>query len=763
VHLLQKHLAFCLFWAALSFPGIVHAEAVSIERTTVDGKNTSPATVEEQAQTGDRDAESKQAQRLIWFLLLCCFLLLGGVLAVHRYLQRIIRRKTQQLGKIARQLDDQLRFQRSLLEALPMPVFIKDTNLRYIGANNTFTHIFDKELTEVIGQTAADLTNPTFASAYAEKDRELLKNGGTQIYDFKVQDARGRERHFVFHKALFKEADGKTGGIVGAMLDVTEERLAREQLQASESKFRLLAESSSDVILLNDTTGRTAYVSPSVQEVLGYSAEEFMGRQPEEFILQADADIPRQAIPELIEKGKTSFELRAKHKSGKTIHLEVIAILLDDEEKLHPRRVLNVMRDISRRKEEERCLREAYHQAEQASRAKSEFLALMSHEIRTPMNGIMGMAQILQIRLEEEENLKMLDTILSCGSHLTHVLDQILNLSRIEATSLEIEEAPFSLRPLLQEISTTHRVAIAAKGLEFTADIAPDCKDLLIGDPVRLRQILDNLLHNAAKFTHCGSIALEVRAGKQDSGRQRVLFTVSDTGIGIAGRDLPKLFQPFSQVDASVSRMYEGSGLGLVICKRLAKLMGGDITLRSEPGKGSRFTAVLEFKILKENDSERLPDERDSFFRTSASLRAKFAQKDSPSSARKLPSRILLVEDNQVNALVIEEMLGEWGITCTHAANGQAALEAFAEEKPQLILLDLQMPDMDGYAVLRELRRRSLANGATKPFVVALTAHQLPEDRERCEEAGFDSFLAKPVSFQQLEEVLDRACVASLG
>jgi signal transduction histidine kinase/ActR/RegA family two-component response regulator len=392
-----------------------------------------------------------------------------------------------------------------------------------------------------------------------------------------------------------------------------------------------------------------------------------------------------------------------------------------------------------------RRVRQARKAAERANSAKSEFLANMSHEIRTPLNGIVGMAELLARTVLDKEQREMTDVIRSSSETLISIVGGILDFSRIEAGSVQVESIPFDLHASVEGVVKLLAPRAHSKGLVFETAIAPNVPRMVYGDPLRIQQVLTNLLANAIKFTEKGRVRLEVSLGGDSAHPPAVLFRIGDTGVGIDAKTVGRLFTPFTQADSAATRKYGGLGLGLAISHRLVSLMGGSIGVKSEPGSGSTFWFLLPLGSMQAG-SAGLPEPQPAA--AVPPLPGRPAQAPAPIR------RILIVEDNPVNQIVARRAVRALGYAAEIVSGGEAALEAWGRDSFDLILMDCQMPDMDGYEAAAEIRRRE--DRTARVPIVAMTANTIAGDEEKCRASGMDDYLPKPVRLAVLARTLER-------
>ncbi|MEN6493944.1 MAG: PAS domain S-box protein [Thermoguttaceae bacterium] len=547
--------------------------------------------------------------------------------------------------------------------------------------------------------------------------------------------------------------------LLAVVRDISDRRRAETALHASEERYRELVEETDDFVVEVEPQGRYTYVNHMAEKVLGIPPSECLGQPAFSFVHPDDrAETERQFCDWVRDpRAHMAFENRLIHRSGQVHHM-LWAINVHRDETGEVVAVRGIGRDITDRKLAEqtlqnytvvlessnKALEEFNAAAEAATRAKSAFLANMSHEIRTPMTAILGFAEVLLGSLQNSENTEAARTIKRNGEYLLSLINDILDLSKIEAGKLVIDSTACSPVAILAEVGSLIQVRVAAKNLSLDVEYRGAIPEVIHTDPIRLRQILINLIGNAVKFTEIGQVRVVV-AFLEEEGCPKLQFDVTDTGIGMTEEQIARIFQPFTQGDASTHRQFGGTGLGLAISKRLAEMLGGSLSVESTFGKGSTFRVTVATGPL---DGIRMIQDP-----AETSAKAASANKPCQSPDVKLNGRLLLAEDGPDNQRLIAFLLRKAGAEVVLAENGQVAVEKLlgcseggqAAGPFDVVLMDIQMPVMDGYEATQRIRQA----GYEGP-IIALTAHAMKEDQQRCLEAGCDAYLSKPIDRTRL-------------
>jgi two-component system, sensor histidine kinase and response regulator len=633
-----------------------------------------------------------------------------------------------------RQLEDELdQFFTLSLDLLVIAGF----DSRFRRLNPAWEETLGYRLTELTGAQFYEFIHPDDLERTREEMRHLTAGQETKKFENRYRHKDGSYR-WLSWMALPSPARGL---IYAAARDITESKRAGDVLARERNLLRTLMDNLPDHIFIKDTGSRFIAANKSTLTSLGVHDE-------------------REAI------GKTDFDFLPVERAAQYHHDEMLVVssgqaLTDSEELLidaagHNRwlittkvplregdrvvGIIGISHDITRRKRAEEALQQAREAAEAASRAKSEFLANMSHEIRTPMNGILGMTELaLQTALTTEQR-EYLQMVRSSAYSLVAVINDILDFSKIEARKLQLDAVPFFLREGLADTLRSMALRVQEKGLELTWHVAPDVPEALIGDPGRLRQILLNLVGNAVKFTEAGEVLIDVRLELRSIDSVTLRFAVRDTGIGIAPEKQLAIFEAFTQADASTTRKYGGTGLGLTISCQLVQMMGGQIGVESESGKGSTFVFTATFALPGPNELPVLP-----------SLPVFDGE---PTALRGLP--VLIVDDNATNRTILVELAHLWRMWPQSVASGPEALEvlkqaAAAGKRYPMVLLDGHMPQMDGFAVAERIRGTP---ELTETHIVMLTSAGQPDDVNRCRELSIDGYLMKPIKQSELFRTL---------
>ncbi|HVI51651.1 MAG TPA: ATP-binding protein [Candidatus Sulfotelmatobacter sp.] len=619
----------------------------------------------------------------------------------------------------------------SLLESSRDGVLVVDSSRKILHFNAAFLRLwrFDRAHVEVhmnthalIAQACERVVDPEGFLVRAQNYYDHPEEGGEDLIRF--LDGRVVERY----ASPVRDSQGQVVARAWFFRDITQRHRAETEISRQRARSAaLLSKSPVATVISRLEDGAIVYANPRAGQLFGLSVGQLIGRDTSAFYARAE---DRQRLVERFKAEGFVHDAEAEMKDASgapfwgLITLEAYPDLVENA-------IIAWVYDITERKRFEIALQAAKAEAERSDRAKTAFLAMISHEIRTPLSGVLGMVEMATGTELSPQQREYLETIGESSQSLLGILDDILDLSHLDAEELPLESLAFDLGRLVSQTLALIQPQARARGLRVDLKFDPDLPTNVLGDPRRLRQILSNLLSNALKYTDLGGIALAVDSSGAAPGALWVRFTVSDSGIGIDEVSQGRLFTEFVQADGSLSRRYGGTGLGLAICKRLVTRMGGEIGVDSQPGRGSRFWFTLPL----------------------APAPAVALAVENQPVPKLSPLRILVVEDNPVNQKVARAMLAQGGHKVTVAANGEAALAAAGAGEPfDLILMDLQMPVMDGLAATRAIR--ALPAPWRHVPIVAMTANAFREDEILCLAAGMDDYLAKPVSLANLTRVI---------
>ncbi len=615
----------------------------------------------------------------------------------------------------------------TIMDTVPDSIYFKDIEGCFIRVNRAMARRSGlADPAEAVGKTDFDIFTEEHASEAAADERAVIESGQPLVGKQEKETwGHGQVSWVSTTKMPFRDPDGRIVGTFGISRDITPSKRAEEALRQGEERFRSLIEATVAIVWNTPASAEFEEEQPGWSAFTGQTFEELKGWGWLVAVHPDDRERTARVWSEAVRaRSIYQVEHRLRRRDGEYRHMLVRAVpILGKGGGI--REWIGVHTDVNAEKQAEAAMRQARDAAEAATRAKSEFLANMSHEIRTPLNGIIGMSELALDTDLTPEQREYLGMVKLSADHLLTVINDILDFSKIEAGRLDLERVDFELRETLDDTVATLALRAHKKGLELADHVAADVPDALSGDPHRLCQIVVNLLGNAIKFTERGEVVLRVEVQHRDEREICLHFAVSDTGIGIAPDQQQKLFKAFSQADTSTTRKYGGTGLGLAISARLVQMMGGDIWLESQVGRGSTFHFTVRFAPA------RGPIERPA--------------RIEPHRVSGLP--VLVVDDNATNRRILEEMLTSWGMRPTLVEGGPPALAALERARGAgtpfaLVLLDAMMPEMDGFMLVERIREFHEPVGST---LMMLSSANRREDAARCRELGVASYLTKPI------------------
>ncbi len=682
-------------------------------------------------------ARSVERQAGIHRILLFVFALALLFYAGHTYF-----RLRETAGELKSALDD-LRNQKRALDEHAI-VSATDVRGNIVYANDKFCEISQYRREELLGRNHRLLRSDRHPPEFYVELWRTIANG--RVWHGQVCNRTKDGNHYWVNASIvpFLNDRGKPYQYISIRTDITRQKELEAQIEQERRFLQNLADTLGEGVFALDANGLCTYVNHETERLLGWSRDELLG------CVWHDKVHDRRPDGSPMDKAESPMHLRLSrgevyqseddlfvHRDGRLFPIAIASRPIFEDGVLIGS--VSSFQDIGQRRRQEGELRQAKEAAEAASIAKSRFLATMSHEIRTPMNGILGMTRLAldtELDLQQREYLSI---VKHSAEALLSILNDLLDFSKIEAGRIELEQIGFSLKDTVRGVAMTLSATARHKALELGWTIAPEVPNALLGDPGRLRQVLLNLLGNAIKFTASGRVAIDIGLEGRSDDVIRLRFAVSDSGIGIPAGQIEHIFQPFSQADSSTTRRFGGTGLGLAISKSLVELMGGQIEVDSRPGKGSTFRFSADFGPATLPIGEAEPDVG---VETTASALA-----------------VLLVEDNPINRKLATTLLEKHGHRVGIAADGSQAVAAWRAGSFDLILMDMQMPEMDGLEATRRIRQAEAARPPSSPGrtpIIAMTANAMPDDRETCLQAGMDGYVAKPIDPRLLYAEIDR-------
>jgi len=624
-------------------------------------------------------------------------------------------------------------FYEEVLMNIPVDIAVYDTEGKFLFINSA--NIKEAATREwLIGKTIDDYFHirqkpPELAIRRKEMIQEAVQTKQLQKWEERYEFPNAEVKYHIRHIHPVLDAQEQVKFCIAYSIDISDQKRAEEYIQLSEKKYRDLFNYSQAWICTHDLNGKLLSVNPAAGLALDYTAGEMVGRHMIDFIPDDDKALFEQNyLQPILRNGKSEGVFRIQGKTGKITYLLYQNYKMDVPG-IEPY-VIGFAQDISDRIKAERELRQAKKMTEEAARAKEVFLANMSHEIRTPMNGVLGIAGLLAKTNLDDQQKNYLRLIQESANNLLLLVNDVLDLEKIILGKLQFEHVVFSLADRIDLCLQSFIYKAEEKGIALVHENLIKEDLVVLGDPYRLSQVLNNLINNAIKFTEAGAVTIETRLVQKNDNEAHVAFTVRDTGIGITESQLGLIFEPFMQAHVAITRTHGGTGLGLSICRELITMMGGVLKVESEAGKGSSFSFELPFAI------------------SSSKLNQSTVAQEL--NYQSLGNRYVLVaEDVELNQYLVRHIMESWGFTVDVVNNGREAVDRIQANNYDLVLMDIQMPEMDGMEATRAIRQLSDAGKAGVP-IIALTANALKGDSDKYLAAGMNDFLPKPFNEQKL-------------
>ncbi len=643
---------------------------------------------------------------------------------------------------------------RGLLEAAPEAMVVVDEKGGIVLLNVQAEKQFGYHRDELLGKPVKNIIPDGFAERLiADRSRSATEALAQHIATgIELSGLRKDGSRFPI-EIMLSPLESAEGILVTASIrDLSARRTAERLLEQMENRYRGLMEAAPDAMVVVNQAGQIVFLNVQAETQFGYRRDELVAQQvrniiPEGFAERLIADGTRSPAEALAQQVGAGLELSGRRKDGTRFPIEIMLSRLESTEGILITvaiRDLTVLKDAERQK----------GAAEDANRAKSVFLATMSHEVRTPMNGVLGMLELLSLTNLDPAQLTMLEVVRESGTTLQRIIDDILDLSKIEAGKLEVRPEAASIQAAVEAVRNIYSGNASSKGLLLESRVDPRIGLAYMFDPMRLRQILNNLVSNALKFTTDGQISIEAELVERSPGRDRIRFSVKDTGAGISTQNQTNLFQPFVQATDSASPRTGGTGLGLTICQRLAVIMGGTIQMVSQVGEGTSMS--LELSLASADPKEVAPPDSIHNGEWLSTLARTRRRAPTLAQAETEGTLVLLVDDHPTNRSILARQVNMLGFASECAENGAEALEKWKSRRFGMVITDCNMPEMNGYELTRFIRGLEGAAGGRRIPIVACTANVLGGEAEACFAAGMDAYLPKPVQLMELAKKLDQ-------
>ncbi|TGM28951.1 PAS domain-containing hybrid sensor histidine kinase/response regulator [Leptospira levettii] len=624
-------------------------------------------------------------------------------------------------------------------------VIVTDLDFRITSWNLAAERIYGHKVEEVLGKSTVDILQTVVLEGDRETSIAQLKSTGIwqgEVFQSAKDGSKLKIRSAV---SFLKDKDGNTIGVIAINRDITEQNKIQEELAESEERFRMSFENAGVGVCLLDLDGKFLRVNKKLQLMLGYKETELLGRASKDFAYKEDQNIFYQYRESAL-KGKdvdVVYEKRYISKSNQVLWIEISNSLVRDRNG-SPLYFVVHFNDITDRKNAELHLLQAKKEAERANQAKSDFVANMSHEIRTPLNGVIGFNELLMTTKLDADQKEYVKNAISSAHGLFGIINDILDISKIEAGKLVLNETVSNLKHIIKDSLGVLQWKAKEKNIQLEFIESNQLPEWIVVDATRLRQILINLLGNAVKFTEKGSVTLKIEPELVGNEKMNLKFSIQDTGIGIPESHKTKIFQSFWQGESNSTRRFGGTGLGLRITKSLLELMGGEIEFSSVEGKGTEFRFSIETFILK---NANFTEEKNENFQR------EIWENINQSKLCEVTPSILIAEDNLMNRDLLKRMILKYipNANLLEAENGVDAVRMVSAKKPEMIFMDVQMPEMDGLEAATIIRNDK--SNQQIP-IIALTAGALYEERKKCFDVGMDHFLTKPIDILALNQVL---------